>query len=145
MRAFNRRTLTSSKAAPSLLIGAKKSSNRSSTVNPRRKICLQPWSVCELDTLGLLQQVKVLTPRPMTSMAVPGSFTAGDKAREAISESTQSPKRGSFSKVRRTPKVRVARTFSLVVSVSPPLVLPKLTMWSSGIPSCTNVPGSTSR
>ncbi len=33
--------------------------------------------------------------REMTSIAVPGSFTAGDKAREAISDKTTAPKRGS--------------------------------------------------
>lgn len=36
---------------------------------------------------GLPHAVEPRTPRPMTSMAVPGAFTAADSARDAISDS----------------------------------------------------------
>src|SRR3546814_6046325 len=67
-------------------------------------------------------------------MAVPESLTALDKAREAISESTDSPNRGSCSKVRRTPMLTQART--LLASGSSPSSASWLAraIWTSGIP-----------
>ena len=49
-------------------------------------------------------------------MAVPGSLTAGDKARDAISVSTDSPKRGSWSKDRMSPTENASRALSPAVN-----------------------------
>ena len=56
-----------------------------------------------LSSGSFAQAAKSLTNVPRISMAVPGSLTAGERARPAISESTTSPNRGSSSKVRSSP------------------------------------------
>ena len=61
---------------------------------------------CRLDVRpvpGSLHMANSRTSVPMTSIAVPGSLTAGESARLAISESTISPNRGSSSKTRASP------------------------------------------
>ncbi|HRP98054.1 MAG TPA: hypothetical protein PL143_17590 [Rhodocyclaceae bacterium] len=72
----------------------------------------------------------------MTSIAVPASLTPGDSAREAISASTDRPKRGSWSYERSSPITNTARKSSTTASSSMPTLQP------SGRAGSTKAPGS---
>ena len=86
--------------APSRAIAVKASSNRSSIESAGTSTRSQSGARISPSSVGSAQSAKRRTKRPMMSIAVPGSLTAGDSARLAISERTMSPKRGSSSNFR---------------------------------------------
>ena len=103
--ALNSRHITSIDPAPSRAIAVKASSTSDEASSAGT--CTRGWRGGAVGEAGRVwhHRSKTRTSRPTTSMAVPGSFIAGDSARPAISESTTSPKRGSPSNVRARPMV----------------------------------------
>ena len=95
--AFCSRPATSMAPAPSRAIAVKASSNMSrkdifgTSTRSHSGIRVSPSSI------GSLQIAKSRTNVPIMPIAVPGSLTAGDNARLAISERTIRPNRGSSS------------------------------------------------
>jgi len=91
-KAFCNRTWTSTRDALSRAMGLKTSSNSS----PSFTEFIRTFGYRTASRpVGSLQIVSSRTLLPMTSIAVPGSLTAGDSARCAISASTDIPNRGS--------------------------------------------------